>query len=260
MPCLLCGSAELVLETERYVACRTCGTLSQRHQPSRVAFDESDTRYAHEVSPEERRWLSLIEAASPAERTLLDLGAGNGSFVGLARQAGWQARGLEGSSTMVARAVEAGWPLEVADVDDWHAAGRVAVVRIWFVLEHVCQPGRLLVEASRALGPGGLLVVAVPNDAGWLSRRVMQSEADRFWEHPIHLHHFPPFGLEAWLGQQGFDLVLGEAGRPTELMRGGTLPLHEAWEQARESNPKLSRIFYQLGVGRTREMIFRRRG
>jgi SAM-dependent methyltransferase len=257
--CLLCGSDALVLETERYTACQRCGTLSQRHPPPRAAVEESEARYTHDILPAERRWLALVAEAGPAERTLLDLGAGNGGFVGLARDHGWRARGLEGSAAMVARAVAAGWPLHVADLDEWEAEGQVGVVRLWFVLEHIRLPGRLLREACRAVAPGGLLVVAVPNDAGWLSRRVMRSDADRFWEHPLHLHHFPPFGLEEWLVGLGFERILGEAGRPTELMRDGHLPLHEAWEQVREWDPSLSRLFYQLGVGRSREMIFRRR-
>jgi len=257
--CLLCGAAELDLESERYSACRSCGTLSQRVPPARVAVEESEARYTHDIFPSDRRWLSLLEEAAPPERTLLDLGAGNGAFVGLAQEQGWRARGLEGSSAMVRRAVAAGWPLEVADIDLWGADGEFGVVRLWFVLEHLRLPGRLLGEACRAVRPGGLLAVAVPNDANWLSRRLMESKTDRFWEHPLHLHHFPPFGLEDWLTARGFERVVAEAGRPSELMRGGHLPLIETWEQVREWNPALCRLFYHLGVGRTREMIFRRR-
>jgi hypothetical protein len=53
------------------------------------------------------------------------------------------------------------------------------------------------------------------------------------------------------------DLAIGESGRPTELMRDGNLPLSETWERIRALDPGLSRLFYQLGVGQSREMIFR---
>jgi SAM-dependent methyltransferase len=145
-------------------------------------------------------------------------------------------------------------------LDEWAAeeAGYYRVVRLWYVLEHIRQPGRLLRQALKVLRDGGLLVVGVPNDAGQLSRRLMRAPEDRFWEHTLHLHHFPPFGLEEWIRGLGYDLILGEASRPAELMRGGSLPLNETWEEAREAVPELCRIFYKLGVGRGRELIFRK--
>jgi len=122
------------------------------------------------------------------------------------------------------------------------------------------SPAGCFDRLSRPSSPGGLLLVAIPNDGGWLSRLVMKSPEDRFWEDALHLNHFPPFGLERWIESLGFTLEIAEATRPTELMRGGTLPLYETWEAARTLDPALSRLFYKLGVGRGREMAFRRTG
>jgi len=259
MNCPLCGASDLAAETDRYLRCPQCELLTQRTPPASLAIEESDARYGHDILSSDRRWLAMIAEAGPPVRSVLDLGAGNGGFVGFAQQEGWDAHGLEASPDLVRRGQQAGWPVQLADIDTWEAVAgrRFGVVRIWFVLEHIRQPGRLLQEAQHALLPGGLLAAAVPNDAGWLSRRVMHSESDRFWEHPLHLHHFPPFGLERWLEGRGFELVLAEAGRPTELMRGGTLPLSEAWERVRERDPELCRLFYKLGVGRNRELLLR---
>lgn len=256
--CPLCGSDALVLDTEDYLECSVCRTLTQRRPPVELGLEESEARYAHNFGARERRWLALIANADPPVRSVLDLGAGDGGFVGLAHAEGWTARGLEGSEAMVALARARGYPVELCDVDRWSTdATRYGVVRLWYALEHVRHPGRLLREAARSLHAGGLLAIAVPNDANWLSKQVMRSPQDRFWEHPLHLHHFPPFGLEGWLRGLGFEVVIAEAGRPTELMRGGNLPLHETWEAAREHDPSLSRLFYQLGVGRSREFLLR---
>lgn len=166
--------------------------------------------------------------------------------------------GVEASAAMVQDARSRGCDVHCADLDEWTSGGGFDVVRLWFVLEHVRRPGRLLAEGMRSLATRGLLVIAVPNDAGWLSRRVMTSPEDRFWEHPLHLHHFPPFGLERWVESHGYSIEIGESGRPAELMLGGTLPLCQVWDETRAVRPGLSRLFYQLGVGRTREIAFGR--
>jgi SAM-dependent methyltransferase len=255
--CQLCGSTALQNESPGYWACLDCGTLAQFPLPDAVQFEES-MRYEHEIQPYESRWLSLVEELRPAARSLLDLGAANGGFIEAATQRGWQTLGLEGSPGMVSSAKAVGRDVILQDLDQWEYDGpKFGVVRLWFVLEHVRRPGHVLTQALKALLPRGLLLLSVPNDANWLSRRVMRDTADRFWEHSLHMHHFPPFGLESWLQKQGFELVIGESGRPTELMRDGNLPLFETWERIRALDPGLSRLFYQLGVGRSREMIFR---
>jgi SAM-dependent methyltransferase len=242
-----------------YATCLDCGTLTQFPLPEAIPFDES-IRYEHEIQPYEQRWLPLLEELNPSARSLLDLGAGNGSFIEAAIQRGWEACGLEGSTGMVDSACAAGRDVRLQDLDYWKYEGlQFGVVRIWFVLEHVRRPGHVLRQALRALLPDGLLLISIPNDANWLSRRVMCHSEDRFWEHPLHLHHFPPFGLESWLQKQGLELVLGESGRPTELMRDKNLPLFETWERIRSLDPSLSQLFYQLGVGRSRDMVFRLR-
>ncbi len=226
-----------------------------------MPFEESAARYAHAITPPELRWLDLLESQWGAlPRRLIDLGAGDGGFVQAAGARGWAATGLEGSVEMVEIARSAGRLVSLCDLDEWKFDGApVSAVRLWFVLEHVRRPGQVLRELPQALSPGGLLLIGVPNDANWLSRRVMRDETDRFWEHPVHLHHFPPFGLERVLGTLGFEPVVAESGRPTELMRGGSLPLYETWERVRAADPELSRLFYQLGVGRTREMLLRKK-
>lgn len=257
--CALCGSDVLASETARYVSCGNCSTISQSHPRHNVKAEYPDEMYKHPLSPQEKRWLGLIEQCGPEGKTLLDLGCGSGSFMSLAAESGWRVQGVEKNVHLSDDAREGGLSVTTADLDRWvcEDENKWDVVRIWYVLEHVMLPGRLLRTVIKTLRAGGFLTIAVPNDAGWLSRLVMKDVEDRFWEHPLHMHHFPPFGLERWLEELGFEIILAEAARPTELMRSGKLPLDQAWERARETAPELSRIFYELGVGRGRELILK---
>lgn len=256
--CPLCDGGGLVPETARYLCCPACGTLTQVTGEASVLSDPVD--YARGQNPADHRWLSLLSTLTEGRR-LFDVGCGSGAFVEVASAAGWQATGFDSDRRLIGLAGHLGDKVEALDAQHWNPVDdSYDVVRLWFVLEHVQFPGRLLRRAIGALRSNGLLQVAVPNDAGWLSRRVMASPDDRFWEHPLHLHHFAPFGLERWLEAQGCEHEVLEAGRPTELMRGGSLPLDETWEAVRRIDPSLSRLFYQLGVGRSREMIWRKAG
>ena len=255
MTCLLCGEPHPAPIWPNYVQCPMCDTIT-RLVPGDSPF--GNAAYGRPPNAADARWLGLLERHQTTGR-LLDLGCGNGSFLHVARTRGWQTAGVEREPSLARDAQNLDLSVVEGDIDEWTPPEpeRFNVVRLWFVLEHVRAPGRLLRAALESLRPGGLLMLAVPNDAGWLSRAVMKHPDDRFWEHPLHLHHFPPFGLEQWLDRLGFDLVLAEAGRPTELMRGGTLPLCETWEKVRNWDASLSELFYKLGVGRSREMLLR---
>jgi SAM-dependent methyltransferase len=261
--CLLCGDAQLERENAEFQRCPACGTLSRSSpDPERETPFPGDM-YLHELTPGERRWLSIIAEHLPTgeqEVRIIDLGCGNGSFLAAARQHGWLCRGVERNPLLVGEARKLDIDVEEADLNHYtiDTEEPYNAARLWFVLEHIREPGRLLRNCIERLHPGGILCVAVPNDANWLMRALMRSPDDRFWEHPLHLHHYPPFGLERWIESLGMELVVGEADRPTELMREGTLPLRQTWQEAREKVPQLCRLFYRLGVGRSRELLFRK--
>jgi SAM-dependent methyltransferase len=261
--CPLCGYDRLAEETDEFAYCSRCKTLTRINPDDSAKDDYPDEFYSHDLLLSEKRWLRIIEDHSPTDsrKSLLDLGCGNGAFMEHAAGNGWQTVGVEENPTMVDLGRQKNLNIRQSDLDtfEWPGEWSFDVVRIWFALEHIRQPGELLGNAVKHLIQNGLLAVAVPNDAGRLSRLVMKNPEDRFWEHPLHLHHFPPFGLERWIEDLGFELLAGEADRPTELMRDKNLPLQQAWSKARETVPELCRIFYELGVGRTRELLFRKK-
>jgi 2-polyprenyl-3-methyl-5-hydroxy-6-metoxy-1,4-benzoquinol methylase len=148
---------------------------------------------------------------------VLDIGAGVGTFLALARdEAGWDVSGTEVSRQAVQLARRRhGLELMVGQFEQVSVpAASFDLITLWHVLEHVPSPSRLLQACHRALVPGGWLVVAVPNDGGarW---RVEQARSLLRRRKPIryrrlapgaeiHLSHFSQPVLAQLLHQNGF--------------------------------------------------------
>jgi SAM-dependent methyltransferase len=72
-------------------------------------------------------------------------------------------------------------------------------------LEHVAEPVAALRSVADALAPGGLVLITVPNFAGWQARRFAGS-----WYHldlPRHRVHFTVTALERALAESGLELL-----------------------------------------------------
>ena len=70
-------------------------------------------------------------------------------------------------------------------------------------LEHVTDPVGALRRVRKALRPGGLVLISVPNFGCWQRRRFGSR-----WHHldlPRHRVHFTHAGLERALEKAGFD-------------------------------------------------------
>ena len=132
----------------------------------------------------------------------VDVGCGRGDLAGLLVERGWRMTGIEPSPaacrTARARGVDAREGT-LGDVTLESGAYDAAIFR--HSLEHTDDVPRDLMTAVRALRPGGLLLVTVPNFACWQRRRF----GDR-WYHldlPRHRVHLTPRGLRAALERAG---------------------------------------------------------
>lgn len=109
--------------------------------------------------------LDLLSAYK-AGGTLLDVGAGKGEFLALARDQGWRVEGIEPSSSFRRYARErygiechAGYLGDSASLPE-HSFD---VITLNHVLEHVERPHGLLDVARRYLKADGVLFIEVPN-------------------------------------------------------------------------------------------------
>jgi SAM-dependent methyltransferase len=96
--------------------------------------------------------------------SLIEIGAGRGDFLALARRAFVHVDGLEFNQAAIDAARARGLPVANRPLGSI-APGQQAVVAFQ-VLEHVADPAEFLAVCVDRLGPGGVLIVAVPNQDG----------------------------------------------------------------------------------------------
>ncbi len=139
---------------------------------------------------------------------LLDVGAAAGHFVKEAREAGWNAEGLEYSGWAAEYAnQELGVPVRQGTLENsGFPAGAFDTVTMWEVIEHLADPGSALREIRRILAPDGMLHLSTP-DAGSLVARIAGKRWLGWRKIPEHLFFFDRASLERLLASEGFQVT-----------------------------------------------------
>ena len=161
-------------------------------------------------------------------KTCLDVGAGGGEFLYLAKQRGWDAQGIEPNEGYAQSAKE------FYDVDIFcgmmnetdYPDKSFDFIRLNHVLEHINHPVAFLNRLRGWLKDDGLLYVEVPNIKAYA---VGRTKGKIF--HYGHIFNFSPWTLQGCGKLAGFDLannveavttalffVKGEAGSPSDLV------------------------------------------
>ncbi|NQY92111.1 MAG: class I SAM-dependent methyltransferase [Deltaproteobacteria bacterium] len=246
--CKLCGCQDAVLYHEqgyrRLLSCRGCGLLFAHPLPDESEKEETERQaYVGEVLPEAaeffescnadfvedeivRGFRRVLDALATAhensgqhgDRRLLDVGAGTGLFMHLAREQGWRIKGLDLCELSREKA-RAEFGVEV-DVGDFRSAPyqpeSFDCITMLDVLEHSLDPAAFLARALELLKPGGLLYVAVPNQRSllanlvdrwiWLGLPARRWFLERLYVSP-HIFYFHPRLLKRALEDAGFEVV-----------------------------------------------------
>lgn len=254
VPCALCGAsnAPVLSEENGYLVRRcSCGLVYVSPQPSA----EDLSLFYGQYFPEEAGELwgrimarnfdadaAYVARERPKPGRALDIGAGHGHFLARLKTLGWQAEGLDLSGDAAESARKA-YGIEVRR--EMFRAGLVPpetydFISAWYVLEHVKDPAEFLREAFRALKPGGLFGLRVPNME--FSRLFLflkkvpgmaallyaagigtdgKSSHFNVLDPPAHLYGYTPRTLTALLEKAGFTGVEILPAKPVDF---GSLP------------------------------------
>ncbi|MGO4817184.1 class I SAM-dependent methyltransferase [Flavobacterium sp. W22_SRS_FP1] len=146
--------------------------------------------------------LNLINSLQPGKGRILDIGAGTGDFLSVAKQNGWQTIGLEPNDKAKAIALKK----EVSFVEDTSELEDRSfdVITMWHVLEHVPDLDSQIKELKRLLKPNGSLIVAVPNFKSFDAKHY-----GAFWaayDVPIHFWHFSKKAVKMLFEKEEMEL------------------------------------------------------
>lgn len=133
--------------------------------------------------------------------TLLDIGAGTGDFLRIAKEKGWQVQGTEPNKKASKLALEKGIELKplLNDFEGKH----FDVVTLWHVLEHIPNLEETILKLSALVKPNGTLIIAVPNFKSFDANHY-----GKFWaafDVPRHLWHFSKESIKK-LFAENFEL------------------------------------------------------
>lgn len=167
--------------------------------------------------------LEAIEALLPdGGKKLLDIGSGPGLFLQVASEKGWKGVGFEPStqawqhSTQVlGMDVRQEFFTEHTDVGE----NEYNAVHMSDVLEHIKDPKALLQGVRKALCPGGVLCVAVPNDFNPIQTALREEGGVAPWwiSAPDHINYFSFESLQHLLENAGFEVKKREASFPIDV-------------------------------------------
>lgn len=173
--CCVCGCQEArplgAVFTLGMVKCRGCG-LIYRNPPSSAedlarAYSGDRTDFAREdrVGEQRKQQFGRFLKRAGVPGRLLDVGCGYGLFLKLAREAGWQATGVDLNVQAVTYAKTRFHVNALCgDLRDFRFQdGSVDVVTLWNVLDHVSDPIDILREVHRVLKDDGLVFIRTPN-------------------------------------------------------------------------------------------------
>jgi SAM-dependent methyltransferase len=141
----------------------------------------------------------------PGEIRVLDFGMGWGAWCRMAQAYGYDVAGFELSQRRCDYARAQG----IRVIDSLDALGRYGFINCHHALEHVPDPFDTIARLVRALEPGGILRVSVPDGRGiaeLLRRPEWRAGKDAL--HPLeHLNAFTPDTLERLLQRAGLAAV-----------------------------------------------------
>jgi 2-polyprenyl-3-methyl-5-hydroxy-6-metoxy-1,4-benzoquinol methylase len=126
--------------------------------------------------------LDIIEHHMDMEKPgkILDVGAGPGTFIEVARDRCWKPTAIEFNSFCVKRIKSLGIecidePLEDVNLKE----NSFDCVTLWAVFEHLQNPNDILKIINKLLKPGGILAILVPNIDS-LAARIMHEKCATF--------------------------------------------------------------------------------
>lgn len=210
-------TTDALAQHDDIVQCHRCGLVSAVPMLAAEEIVQNytqvvDEQYLAEEAARRELFAWIVNAMDGyvvRGRRLLEIGASVGLLLAVARERGWEARGIEPSKWAVEQGIARfGVDLRRGVVEDLaEPPGSADVVVMLDVLEHLADPLGALRRLRLVVDDEGLLALSTVNLAGLHAR--LRGEAWP-WFIRSHLHYFSPETLDAMLKRAGFRMVQWE--------------------------------------------------
>lgn len=236
VPCLLCASRRYELvrtvknldpNNDHFIPsmgvslCRDCGLIYQNPCISEKQMDALYEKIEDKITEAHTDTVTLDENKSrlkglrllknPPAR-LLEIGCSDGTFLGLAHQAGYEVVGIDPSEVNCQKAAREHPELDVRRLflDGFAPGETFDVICHFFVLEHIFHPDQYLSQIRGLLRPGGIMYFEIPN----VETFAKLPFANNLFIYQ-HVAHYSPATVRALLARHGFKTlgVDGKLGR-----------------------------------------------
>lgn len=173
-----------------------------------VALEDAFRGDPAEIERRQRRYLPYVADLADDQHPIIDLGSGRGEWLHILAEAGVASRGVDSNPAFVAESREAGLNVIHEDLVAHlfsAPAESAGAITLFQVVEHLPFPVLVdvLVECTRVLRPGGLLIAETPNAQN------LQVAATNFWLDPSHQRPLHPQLLQFLATHVGFTKVDG---------------------------------------------------
>ena len=139
------------------------------------------------------------------EGKILDIGCGHGLFLGVAKDRGWDAYGIELSKEVCKYGRSLGLNIINKGLEETNfKENSFDVITLWDVIEHVENPSETLKLSNHILKKGGIIVFSTPN-IGSLFAKIM---GKKWWNLVnMHLYYFDKKTIKKILEKNGFIVL-----------------------------------------------------
>lgn len=236
--CNICGASEerliTVQNSYRVVACAECGFVYVNPRPDEATLADLYLSYLPDKMEDPESWQGYMKtvfsnAAAeiarrvPAGGTVLDIGCGYGFFLDEMKKRGFKVSGMDVSKTAVGYAARRGFDVRLGTLDTVAVEeGSFDVVTMFYVLEHIPDPLKALLQVKRVLKPGGLLLLRLPHTTPIVKALSVLGINNNLYDPPFHLNDFSAASIKTLLkkaGYTGAHTFIGGVTRPPEVLK-----------------------------------------
>lgn len=230
LSCPICDSNSLTLRNDRFnnydlYTCNDCKVIFC------VPFKAHDAEFYSEADDilSENRHKKLTpwfkdhpsrksdNLKNGTDKTLLDIGCGDGPFVEFAAQNGFHVVGIDFDTTSLIAAKRRNFKTEPefinTDLEDYYKKNpgkKFDIITAFEVIEHLDNPKRVLKLINLMLKPGGLFIGTLPN-----FNRILIKKINMIYE-------IPPYHLTYWTSQTWKNVLEAKFGFKEVLIKNDT--------------------------------------